>query len=407
MRISIEKCTPCGTVAAPPSKSMAHRLLICGGLSRGRSVIRGIAPSQDVLATLDCLKALGAAFTYEDDTVTIDGIGIPGPAAGPLLCRESGSTLRFFLPLCMFGNDGKLLYGSETLLGRPLGVYRDICKEQGIRFENDGKQISVKGNLSAGIYSVPGNISSQFITGLLFALPLLDGDSQINIVPPIESLSYINMTLDALRTFGVSVYWEDSCTLKIKGNQQFRPQQVAVEGDYSNAAFFAALGCLGADVRVTGLKEDSLQGDKVYNELFQKLGGTAPQIDISDCPDLGPVLFAVAAAKNGGVFTGTRRLRIKESDRGAAMAEELQKFGVSVDIEEDRITVEPGAFYKPQEVLYGHNDHRIVMSLCVLLTLVGGSIDGAEAVNKSMPDFFDRMKSLGVTVKDAPFDKSI
>ena len=399
MRVTIEKSKPTGTVAAPPSKSMAHRLLICGGLSKGRSIVHGIAPSQDILATLDCLKSLGANYTYDGDTVIIDGIGVPGSAKEALFCRESGSTLRFFLPLCMFGDDEKTLYGSETLLKRPLDVYKDICNKQGIKFDNDGKRITVSGKLAFGEFSVPGDISSQFITGLLFALPILDGDSKIKIIPPIESLSYIDMTVDAFRTFGVEVCREGENTFIIKGNQSFKPQEVWVEGDYSNAAFFGAMRSLGSDVNITGLKKDSLQGDKVYEELFAVLDEGMPGVDISDCPDLGPILFAVAAAKNGGVFTGTKRLRIKESDRGVAMAEELRKFGVSVEIEEERIIVNRGDFHKPDVMLCGHNDHRIVMSLCVLLTLVGGTIDGAEAVNKSMPDFFDKIKQLGVEVK--------
>lgn len=399
MRVVIEKSKPAGTIVAPPSKSMAHRMLLCGGLSEGTSIVHGIAPSQDVLATLDCLKALGADYTYEADTVSIRGIGVPGKGNGTLYCRESGSTLRFFLPLCMFGEKKTMLYGSETLLKRPLGVYEDICNKQDILFENDGEKITVAGKLTFGTFTVPGDISSQFITGLLFALPLLEGDSRIQILPPIESLSYINMTIDALRTFGVEVSWEDKNTLAIKGNQRFEPKEVRVEGDYSNAAFFAAMNSLGAEVQVTGLKEDSLQGDKVYKELFDLLEDGGAQIDISDCPDLGPVLFAVAAAKQGGVFTGTRRLKIKESDRGSVMAEELRKFGVSVEVGEDTVLVKPEKFHRPDVLLDGHNDHRIVMSLCVLLTLVGGTVDGAEAVNKSMPDFFEKIQQLGVKVR--------
>lgn len=403
MRISIEKCIPAGTVAAPPSKSMAHRLLICSGLSEGRSVIRGIAPSEDVLATLDCLQALGAAYTYAGDTVTVDGIGTPRGAAEPLRCRESGSTLRFFLPLCMLGDGAATLCGSETLLQRPLGVYRDLCARQGIAFDNDGTRIAVSGRLTAGDYTLPGDVSSQFVTGLLFALPLLEGDSRIVITPPVESLSYVRMTVDALRTFGIDVCWENPHTLAVKGGQRYQPRDVAVEGDYSNAAFFAALGSLGAAVTVAGLNPDSLQGDRVCAHLLSQLERGVPQIDLSDCPDLGPILMAVAAAKQGAVFTGTRRLKIKESDRGAAMAQELRKFGVSVEVEENRITVTPAAFHSPDGVLWGHNDHRIVMSLCVLLTLVGGTIDGAEAVRKSMPDFFDVLERLGVVIRcDTP-----
>ena len=396
MRIQFDRSTPQGTLTAPPSKSMAHRLLICGGLAKGVSTVRGIAPSEDVMATLDCLQALGAEYTYDGSTVVIHGMEEYGAIGQELKCRESGSTLRFFLPLCMLDESDKYLLGSETLLKRPLDVYQRICEQQHIVFENNGERIHVRGKLSGGDYELPGNISSQFITGLLFALPLCDGDSTIHIIPPIESRSYINLTIDALKQFGIHVAWMDEQTLYLKGNQSYLPCEAEVEGDYSNAAFFAAMDILGGQIKIDGLKCDSLQGDKVYQELFPQLSQRAAQIDISDCPDLGPVLMAVAAAKFGGVFTGTKRLKIKESDRGHAMAEELAKFGVSVKVEEDTITVDPSAFHKPERTLSGHNDHRIVMSLCVLLMLTGGVIDGAEAVRKSMPDFFDRLRELGV-----------
>ncbi|MDD6309291.1 MAG: 3-phosphoshikimate 1-carboxyvinyltransferase [Clostridia bacterium] len=400
MKLTFEKSTPRGTICAPPSKSMAHRMLISGGLSDGKSIVHGIAPSQDVLATLDCLESLGAKYTYQNDTVVIEGIGTSEGAKDTLKCRESGSTLRFFIPLCLLGNGKATLTGSETLLGRPLDVYKNICDKQNIKFINDGKKIRLDGKLQSGDFKIPGNISSQFISGLLFALPLLSGDSTINIVPPIESLSYINLTIEALGEFGVEAKWLDERTLYIKGSQQYHPQEVWVEGDYSNAAFFAAMDCLGGDVKITGLKEQSIQGDRVYTRLFEQLGKGTPAINISDCPDLGPVLLAVAAAKSGGVFTGTNRLRIKESDRGAAMAEELKKFGASVKVEDNTIVVYPIDFHKPNEVLFGHNDHRIVMSLCVLLMYTGGTIDGVEAVNKSMPDFFEKLKQLGVNFKN-------
>jgi 3-phosphoshikimate 1-carboxyvinyltransferase len=297
-------------------------------------------------------------------------------------------------------NGQKVVFtGSETLLKRPLDVYKSICDKQNIVFNNDGKQLTIEGELSGGDYKIPGNISSQFISGLLFALPLLEGDSTINIVPPIESLSYINLTIQALGEFGVDVKWVDERTIYIKGNQRYLPHEVWVEGDYSNAAFFAAMDHLAGDVEITGLNEKSIQGDRVYKRLFEQLLKGTPAINISDCPDLGPIMMAFAAAKSGGVFTGTRRLKIKESDRGAAMAEELSKFGVSVKVEEDTIVVYPIDFHKPEVALEGHNDHRIVMSLCVLLMLTGGSIRGIEAVNKSMPDFFEKLEQLGVDFK--------
>ena len=401
MKIKITPSALEGTIVAPPSKSMAHRMLICAGLCKGRSIVHGIAPSEDVLATLDCLTQIGASYTYDGNTVIIDGAADrETEGMRELFCRESGSTLRFFIPLCLLDGKKTVLSGTEKLLSRPLTVYENICKSRGISYENNGKAITVQGTLTCGEYKIQGNISSQFISGLMFALPLLEGDSTINIIPPIESCSYINLTIQALAEFGVTVKWLDERTLFIPGSQTYMPGEVTVEGDYSNGAFFEALTYLGDKIEIQGLKDGSIQGDRVYREYFPMLEKGTPTVHLADCPDLGPVLFALAAAKNGGVFTGTRRLRIKESDRGAAMATELKKFGVSVKVEEDTVVVYPADFYAPQEILNGHNDHRIVMALAVLLTKTGGVIDGAEAVKKSMPDFFEKLKHLGAEVEE-------
>ncbi|MGN1081192.1 MAG: 3-phosphoshikimate 1-carboxyvinyltransferase, partial [Acutalibacteraceae bacterium] len=238
-----------------------------------------------------------------------------------------------------------------------------------------------------------------FISGLLFALPLLCGDSKICITPPIESRSYIDMTISALKSFNVEAVWQDENTIFVRGNQSYDANEVFVEGDYSNAAFFEALNIFGGSVEIGNLSPDSIQGDRVYSRYFEQLKRGTPTLHISDCPDLGPVLFAVASAKNGGVFSGTKRLKIKESDRGEAMAAELRKFGVSVTVYDDEIVVYPADFHAPDAELDGHNDHRIVMSEAVLLTLTGGVIDGAEAAAKSFPDFFERLSYLGIEVE--------
>ena len=391
MNVAIYPSRPAGTAAAPPSKSMAHRKLICAGLAAGESVIRGVAPSQDVLATLDCLRALGAECRYQGDTVTVRGTDpFSAPDHAVLPCRECGSTLRFFVPLALLGGGDAVLTGSETLLRRPLGVYADLCRERGLRFEQSAAALSVRGPLPAGTFVLPGDVSSQFVSGLLFALPLLPGDSAIRLLPPVESRPYIDMTLSALRAFGVRAGWLDETTLSVPGGQRYQPRELAVEGDWSNAAFFLALG-----VPVTGLDADSLQGDRICVEYFKALDAGCAELDISDCPDLGPVLFAYAAARHGGRFTGIRRLRIKESDRAAAMAEELEKFGVLVALGENVAAVGTG-LRAPERLLDGHNDHRIVMALSVLCARTGGTICGAEAVDKSFPDFFDRLNAIGV-----------
>lgn len=405
MTVEIIPGKAAGTVAAPSSKSMAHRLLICAGLSQGVSTVRGIDMNEDIAATIDCLRALGASCSVSGDTVTVRGID-PRQAkpTETFCCRESGSTLRFFIPLAFLCGETVSFTGTEKLLSRPLGVYEQLCKTRGFLFSCHPDRIQVKGRPEAGVYTIPGDISSQFITGLLFALPLAEGDSTISITPPVESRSYVNLTLQALHAFGIRADWQDEYTLTIPGRQQYQPREMTVEGDYSGAAFFAALNALGNHIAITGLHPESLQGDKVYETYLPQLAEGCPEIDLTDCPDLGPVLFAVAAAKNGAVFTGTRRLKIKESDRAEAMAQELAKFGVQVNVEENRVTVAAG-LTPPTEVLCGHNDHRIVMSLAVLLTRTGGKIEGAQAVRKSFPDFFQRLEALGIEVISHETDK--
>ncbi len=401
MKIEITKGTASGIISAPPSKSMAHRLLISAAMCEGVSTVRGISSCEDVLATLDCLSALGVRCERVGDDVTVYGKDPKKMRPSePLKCRESGSTLRFMIPIAMRSEQTAIFYGAEGLMSRPMSVYENMCRERGLTYISDGGSIVVKGPLTGGEFTLPGNVSSQFISGLLFALPTADEDSTIRILPPIESRSYIDLTIDALRMFGVCAQWQDEHTVFIKGKQKYNPTDVTVEGDYSGAAFPEALNLFGGEVTVMGLRPDTIQGDSVYKKYYDMLVRGTPTIHIGDCPDLGPVLFAVAAAKNGGVFTGTRRLKIKESDRAAAMAEELKKFGTSVSVYEDTVVIYPAEFHAPTEPLYGHNDHRIVMALAILLTLTGGEIEGAEVVSKSYPGFFENLRALGIEVKD-------
>ena len=404
MRAVIRPSRARGVVAAPPSKSMAHRLLIGAGLARGESVVRGLDRSEDILATVDCLAALGAAINWQGRDARVTGCDPRLAAPAPLPCRESGSTLRFMIPLCLLSGRPARLTGSDTLMSRPLSVYEDICRDQGLRFQRTNGGLLLEGRLAAGEYAAPGGVSSQFISGLLFALPLLSGDSLIRLIPPIESRPYIDMTLRALKTFGVSAEWADERALRVPGGAAYEPADATVEGDYSNAAFFEALNWLGGDVRVTGLSADSSQGDRAYLDAFPRLATGAPELDVSDCPDLAPVLMAMAAAKHGARLTGTRRLRFKESDRGEAMAEELAKFGARVEVGENHIAVHAGTLCAPKAPLASHNDHRVAMALSLLCLLTGGEIDGAQAVKKSLPDYWDRLKALGAAVTLAETD---
>ena len=385
-----------GTVNAPASKSMAHRTLISAALAQGVSTVWNVTPSEDLLATMDCLKALGAGIDYNSQSAVITGMRLNCIPNGSVLpCRESGSTLRFLVPLALISEKEISFTGSHRLFDRPLGVYEEICRDQGLLFRHDENRLTVRGRLSSGKYSIPGNVSSQFISGLCFALPLLDGDSEIEILPPLESAPYLEMTLQILSQCGIRVYREHN-RLMIPGGQRFSPLAYRVEGDWTNAAYLEALGFESGAVRIAGLDNDSIQGDRIYPEFFKSLRENAPVLDLSDCPDLGPVLFALAADQHGGVFTGIKRLRLKESDRITAMAEELRKFGAELKIDADTVTIFPASLHEPDCVLWGHGDHRIVMALSILASVRGGTIRGADAVNKSFPGYFDTLRSLGV-----------
>ncbi len=387
-----------GTINAPPSKSMAHRYLISAALSKEKSVVSGVDFSEDILATIDCLRALGAEIHIEKDTVTVNPESFMKKTEPVLNCRESGSTLRFLIPLTLCTGKRITLKGSTRLFERPLDVYEKLCLENDFEFEKNDNSVTVCGNLGSGSYEIRGDISSQFITGLIFALVYSGGNSSIRIIPPFESRSYINLTADALKSFGADIEFEDELNISI-GKSCLHSFTGRVEGDYSNAAFLDAFNYIGSDISIGNLNDGSLQGDKVYKEYFDEISKGVPTLDISDCPDLGPVLIALASLKSGAVLTGTDRLKAKESDRGQAMHEELVKLGGGLIFGENTITVPKQELRKSEETLNGHNDHRIVMALSLILSEYGGSIDGAEAVRKSYPAFFDDIRSLGEEVK--------
>jgi len=398
MIATFKPCRLAGTVDAPPSKSMAHRYLIGAALSGKVCSLSGVDYSEDILASIDCLKALGASVTIDKDRVTIDPRSFLQAECPVLECRESGSTLRFFLPLALCMGKPVTFRGSQRLLERPMGVYENLCHEQRFLFQRNSGSITVCGNLKSGNYVLRGDISSQFITGMIFALLYLNADSSIRITPPFESRSYVDLTIAALRSFGANIEFTDAYTIVIR-KSQFISWSGRIEGDYSNAAFLDAFNHVGSKVIVENLKQDSLQGDRVYREYFQKISDGTPTLDISDCPDLGPILFALAAMKNGAVFTGTDRLKAKESDRGQAMHEELQKLGGGLIFGNNTITAPKQNLRHQEAPLSGHNDHRIVMALSVILSQTGGSIAGAEAIRKSYPGFFRDIQNLGAEVE--------
>ena len=382
-----------GTFTAPPSKSMTHRFLLPLALAEEPYTIENASCCEDTRATADCVQRLSK------DSAFRTAIGLSGDGCEDsrepitLNCKESGSTLRFLLPLCLISGRDYILTGSKRLLQRPLSVYEEICRAQGLLFENDGSAVHVRGPLRPGHFTFPGNISSQFATGLLYALPLLKEDSDIDLLKPVESRPYIDMTLEALRRFGINVAEQKpsdesvGLSLAVPGRQRYRSADVIVEGDCSAAAFFAALNLLGGDVTVEGIRKDTLQGDRIYPELFGKLSAGCPEIDLSDVPDLAPILFVLAELLHGASFTGTEKLKYKESDRLLSMSEELSKYKKWRD-------APAGA---PRHlILSSHNDHRVAMALAILLSHTGGTLTGAECVNKSFPEFFERLRALGI-----------
>ena len=398
MIATFNPCKLAGTMEAPPSKSMAHRFLIGAALSKKKCVLSGIDYSEDILASMDCLKALGAEITIDGDRVTVEPGHFMQKEPNVLECRESGSTLRFFIPIALCLGRPVTLRGSQRLLERPLDIYESLCGEKGFKFCKTTDTVTVCGKLESGDYELRGDISSQFITGMIFALLYLGKEASIHIIPPFESRSYINLTISALKAFGADVEFMDEYTIGIK-KSQLQSYSGKIEGDYSNAAFLEAFNHIGSDVCVGNLNPESLQGDRVYKEYFRQISEGTPTLDISDCPDLGPVLFALASMKNGAVFTGTDRLKAKESDRGLAMHEELEKLGGRLIFGDNVITVPKQELQYRGTILNGHNDHRIVMAMSVILSKIGGSIDGAEAIRKSYPGFFEDIKRLGAEVE--------
>lgn len=396
MKAVFSPSAPFGKVSAPPSKSMAHRYMICGALSE-QSMVENIARSDDIEATARCLRALGSRVEFEENSLLLGGLprGIKNPCGHEkeiiLDCGESGSTLRFLLPVALLFEREITLTGSQRLLERGAGLYEKMCLDHGLYFKKSENGITVKGPLKAGTYTLNGGISSQYFSGMLFALSTLEEDSELRVEGVLQSRPYVELTVKALSDFGIKIK-RIPAGFFIAGGQKFLSQRKKVEGDWSNAAFLSALS---EKVTVEGLDKNSLQGDRLYPQLFRNVGSY--QIDLSNTPDLAPVLFAVAALKGKGDFVGTKRLKIKESDRSEAMKTELLKFGINTVVYDDRVVIS-GKLHAPDDELFGHNDHRIVMALSVLAARAGGTINGAQAVNKSFPDFFEKIKQLSVKV---------
>lgn len=399
MKVKILPSKTSGEVSAPPSKSFAHRYLIGSVLSCGKCVIKNIADSDDISATLSCIEQLGGSVTKDGNIVTVIPTNEKQIENAVFDCKESGSTLRFFIPVVLAtGAKNCTFLGSERLLARGIKEYDKLFENSDVKIKSDEKSIEVNGTLSAGNYEISGEVSSQYTTGMLFALSVLDGKSTLKITGNAESRAYVDMTIKVLKDFGADITETEKNFFEINGKGRLSPGEFTVEGDWSNAAFLIALSRLVGTISVSGLNENSVQGDRFCTAAFDALDGENAEIDLKDCPDLAPILFSYAAYKNGGKFINTRRLRVKESDRANVMAEELKKFGANVKVYENSVEIEKTQLKPPIVPLCGHNDHRIVMALSVLAAVFGAEIDGAEAVNKSYPDFFRVIKKAGVNV---------
>ena len=398
-----------GAVTPPPSKSQAHRLLIAAALSGGVSVLHGLAESQDIQATRRCLSALGAGMEdLPDGALRVHGLGhgiVMAPPYALLDCGESGSTLRFLIPVALLVQGEASFTGRGRLMERPLKPYEDLFREKGVAWKLEDNVLTVNGGrgydalaLDSGAYRLPGNVSSQFFTGLLFTLPLLNGDSTLMSTTPLESRDYLEMTRQALAAAGVTTRWADENTLCVPGGQVYQPFTATVEADWSQAGFWYAADFLDSQVEIRGLDPDSAQGDKVVSELYWKLArpGDA-EIDVSGCPDLLPPLAVMAAVRSGTTrFTNAARLRMKESDRLSTITAALTALGAEVHEEPDRLII-VGKPSLPGGTVDSANDHRIAMMAAIAATGCTGpvTIRGAECVQKSYPDFWEVYRSLG------------
>lgn len=410
-----------GSVVIPPSKSVAHRAIIATSLAKGKSVITNIDLSSDIKATIQACKALGSKIEIKKDspynTVIVDG-GLGIDVSAKIDCAESGSTLRFMIPIACAVSGKKVFAGSGRLPERPIDEYYDIFNRDGITYskpEGANLPLSIEGQLTGGDYVIDGSISSQYITGLLFALPLLKTDSTITIVNGFESKGYVDITLSVLKDFGIQIIAEEN-KFYIKGNQEYRCRHYDVEGDYSQAAFFLVGGCTSGDIWIKGLKKDSLQPDRAIVDILRRMGANIEytndglratkshlkgiHVDVSQCPDLVPPIAVAAALAEGKTdITGAERLRIKESDRLMAVSTNLNNLGIKTELRKDGMTICGGSIKGGS--VDSFNDHRITMAFAIAAMQAQSEvvISGEKSINKSYPKFFEDYGKTGGKIK--------
>jgi len=408
-----------GDVIVPPSKSLSHRAIIAASLSNGVSKISNVMYSKDILATINAMKSIGVDIKEYDDYLIIKGNGKVKRINDVIDCYESGSTIRFMIPIALVCDEPITFTGKNNLVNRPLDPFFKIFDKQNIKYEKEEAYLPLKvyNGIKSGNFDIEGNISSQFITGLLFSLPLLDGDSVINITTNLESKGYIDLTLDVLKLFGIEIINDNYKRFIIKGNQEYKARDYEIEGDFSQSAFFLVADCLGADINLKSMNINSNQGDKKIIDDIKKLGyrvdfndgilkaypgnGLGNTIDFSQSPDLGPALTVLASLTNGkSDFINAERLRIKECDRITSMKTEINKLGGNIIELQDGMIIN-GVSYLNGGVVDSYNDHRVVMSLAMATLKMKGDLKilNAEAINKSYPNFFKVFEKLGGIIK--------
>ena len=406
MNMTITPAVLKGTVTPPPSKSQAHRLIIAAALSDGFCKLSNVDLSEDIQATLRCMRTLDADASADGTIIRgadlVDGHEEPAPEV--MDCGESGSTLRFLIPVALALKGGGKFTGHGRLMERPQEPYFALFREKGIFYEQKDGVLTVEGKLTAGVYTLPGNVSSQFITGLLYALPLLEGDSRIELTTDLESRGYVDMTLDALKRFGVKAEYDGKRTFHVPGNQYYQHQNLAIEADWSNAAFWYGAKFLGCPVEIGGLDQASVQGDRAIAGFYEQMGGAGRlELDVSQCPDLVPPLAAMAALRAGETtaIVNAGRLRIKESDRLATVTEVLNALGAQVEEHEDHLVIHGREKLAGGVTVSGHNDHRIAMmaAIAAIRCEKPVTITGAECVKKSYPRFWEDYEALGGLVQ--------
>lgn len=408
MNVIIHKPLSEGTLEVVPSKSITHRALIAAALAEGKSLIRRPLESEDTEATIDMLRALGIVINKTPEGIEVDSKGIQKPSR-ILFANESGSSLRFLVPVALL-SEGEITFdGKSGLKKRPISEYLKVFDQMGVKYQqfDENLPLKISGKMVPGEYKILGNISSQFVTGLLYALPLLNGDSKLLLETPLESKDYVDMTISIQHQFGVEIE-EIENGYFIRGNQKYCKKTFDVSGDFSQAAFHIIAGILGANLRLSKLEKNTHQADEKILEIVKMMGATinydngsikpitsntyGRTIDLSQCPDIGPIMAVLCALSDGtSHIINASRLRIKESDRITAIATELNKMGAKISETKDGMIIEGVKNLKSNMNLYSWNDHRIVMALAIAAIKTDGPIRiiGAEAINKSYPTFFE------------------